>query len=168
MSNGLYPPTNSQSKSDLLSHKNAIKYIAKDTVLPPHIKQITTEVFFRDRTIRTIVFPKALETIGARAFFRCASVKEIHLPEKVTSIGVSAFAECPALTAVTLPVELRVLKDDMFNNDRTLKNCSVSGKLQTGINPVRCVFLNASPWNPLFFRTVFWKSEAGHFTVVKN
>ena len=112
---------------------------SKKVVLPSQTESVSTQSFYANQYLESVVAPEALkqigffsfafcdklknielregvEEIGSEAFLQCTSLESIQLPDSVKNLGDGAFENCVNLTSANIPTSLVVLENDIFSN----------------------------------------------------
>lgn len=105
-----------------------------DIVVPPGITEtgminLGTGAFYKNSSIRSVIFSKGFLKLGERAFYGCENLERVVLPEGVTSIGKSAFEGCKNLSTVVLPSTLASIEASAFANCSKLSDIELPASL---------------------------------------
>lgn len=111
-----------------------------EVVLNEGIERID-RLAFMDSKIQKINFPSTLVSIEESAFQDCLNLSTVDLSRtKIETIGVSAFIDC-GISTLSLPEGLKVIQDQAFYGNKSLKEV----KLPLGIQVVEnSAFCNSS------------------------
>ena len=107
---------------------------ADDAVtIPPAIKglpvtSIGRMVFYKCRSLKSVIIPESVTSIGEGAFGACPSLTDVTIPSGVTSIGEAAFFEC-GLTNIMIPRGVTSIRDDVFSGCTNLTSVTIPGNV---------------------------------------
>jgi len=87
----------------------------KTLVISEGIKTIGASAFGSCNSLTSIVIPSSVTTIGVNAFWNCHLLTKLTIPEGVTAINSAAFGACYGLQMVNLPASLTCIDEDAFN-----------------------------------------------------
>ncbi len=90
-----------------------------------------TYMFYRNKTLRSIVFPKDVSVVRPLAFRRCESLAEIKFSESLEQIEERAFSYCNSLVKVQFPAALKNIRPRAFAHCRALETVVLSDSMDT-------------------------------------
>lgn len=125
-------------------------------------KEIGSNVFLSNRTIRKVTLPSTLETIGSYAF-QNSTITEIEIPDSVTTIGYGAFVDCDDLRTVKMSNNVRYIESSTFQNCDNLQSITLPENLERiGNNAFGWCFIR------LFYLKGYNELSLKHFITVNN
>ena len=97
--------------------------------IPPTVKTISYQAFFRNETLQSVVISGGVQTVGEEAFMGCTNLKKVVLCEGVQTIDWDAFDECFNLTDITIPSSVTSIRYRAFSESGltsiTIPNASI-------------------------------------------
>ena len=115
---------------EVISRKNAKRYLSEHLTLPSTVKKIEEDAFARQAKIESIQFPESLLHISARAFMDCIHLKELDLPDTLQQFDKECFSGCKALSYVKLSKSLKNIPDRAFYRCRNLSEIEIPEGIQ--------------------------------------
>ena len=97
------------SKPLTLTRRNSSHYLKPDMTLPDNCHIISSETFFKQPIIRSVIFPYEMQQIGAKAFQGCSRLSSLDFPDNLRQMGTGAFSDCPSLRQVQIPSGLTTI-----------------------------------------------------------
>jgi len=89
-------------------------------VLPETVTTISGDVFWKCKSLTSVVIPDSVTAIGANIFCFCTSLTSIKLSSNMTLLGSGFFSHCSSLSSVTLPSSITTLRAHVFQNCSSL------------------------------------------------
>ena len=117
----------------------------KNSIIPNDgsVTSIGEGVFWKCRSLESIILPNGLTSIDFGMFAECVSLRNIILPDTITSIRSLAFQNCTALERITLPQSVTHIGFGVFNGCSSLKSILYTGDAQQFNNIIKC-----DEWKP--------------------
>ena len=125
----------------------------KSITLPPNLKKIGYESFWRCDSLEYVECPQSLEKIDNEAFSECKKLRQVVLHEGLKTLGIDAFSStdlreivfpnslvdigeyvcnsCKNLTQVTLPENIRILRYGSFKSCERLTQIDIPASVET-------------------------------------
>ncbi len=124
-------------KEGILYNKKHTKLIMyppckKDSIVnvPKGVKTISSEAFYGNKNIQSMIFPEALREIGERTFYNCINLRKVNWPKKLKRIGPSAFQQCTRLESVSVTAKNAVILESAFHGCRSLKEITLGNGIK--------------------------------------
>lgn len=70
--------------------------------------------------------PPSVKKIGRDSFFKCTSLKSIKIPHRITAIESGAFYGCIGLTSVKIPPMVKAMDSGVFSGCINLRSATLS------------------------------------------
>ncbi|MBQ3011104.1 MAG: leucine-rich repeat domain-containing protein [Oscillospiraceae bacterium] len=110
-----------------LAHYTLERYNGSEEVVfvPSRVKEIGSDAFKNNKTLKKIILPSCVTEIGAGAFSGCENLEMVVLPDDLTVIGWRAFGDCKSLREIALPRSLQVIEDAAFYGCTSLAGITI-------------------------------------------
>ena len=143
--------------TDLEAHTVSLPYLARDVatqafvnnlslrqvIVGPALRNIYSQAFLGCTSLETINFPTGLEKIGMASFENCVNLRDVTLPRGLRRLEAMAFYGCENLTEVDIPPTLTSLEMACFGNTG-LRRVVVPGNISKVAAPFfRCAKLES-------------------------
>lgn len=92
------------------------------------IKNIESNTFCHDQSLKSIVIPDSVEDISSWAFECCENLESVVIPNSVKYIGYKVFSHCKNLKLIKIPNSVENIAYYVFWNCKSLKSLSFKGK----------------------------------------
>jgi hypothetical protein len=96
--------------------------IIPDTTNDVPVTSISSDAFYQDYTLTSVIIGTNVTTIGANAIFQCPALVSVTIPASVTNIGSGPFIDCLSLSTISLSTSNRYFfstNQILFNKTQT-------------------------------------------------
>ena len=100
------------SASKFVGDATSVIVVSKIQNIP--VKEIGSDAFKNNETIKEVVIQDGVTSIGSDAFYDCWLLNSVQIPNSVTSIGGYVFGKCSSLKSITLPNNLTQISQNCF------------------------------------------------------
>ncbi len=102
-----------------------IGYYGHDTIIaiPEKVKEISSNVFMKDKKIEKVIVGKNVEKIHDDAFSDCVKLTEVDMSQakKLQEIGARAFKNCDNLESIIIPESVEKIGANAFEYCKSIK-----------------------------------------------
>ena len=103
---------------------NGRKCSGKVTI-PKGVTRISSDAFYFNKNITSIIIPNTVAAIGEGAFISCTYLTEIEIPNSVKHMGIYLFEGCKRLKKVKLSERLEVIPEGLFDDCKNLRQITL-------------------------------------------
>lgn len=92
----------------------------ENIMIPEGIVNISDQVFYGSKSIKTVICPSTLEGIWTLSFADCTNLQKVILNDNLKIISIGAFEGCSNLNEISLPKSLEVLGSEAFGDNTVI------------------------------------------------